>query len=303
MVALAVTAVAAMAGVWVVAVFDAVAGALVAGDRIRWRVLVATPLRRAALLATQQGGRTEHPDAQAWALAPALLGGLAASALAVTLVGPRSAVADAATGFVLFAAAVALVMVAVFLHGWSPNAAFPLIGAYRFAAAALSFQIPFLLAMLATALPAESLAVGDIIRAQQGQWNVVRQPLGLPIYLVVGVGAAFWGPLGFPDAPDLASGTMAEVAGPARLLWAVAQSALLVAVAVMGAASFLGGWWGPVVPGPVWIVLKSAALLAALVASRHLLARVRLERFVVVAWVILIPLALLNVFVSGVFLL
>ncbi|HEY4685070.1 MAG TPA: NADH-quinone oxidoreductase subunit H, partial [Dehalococcoidia bacterium] len=85
------------------------------------------------------------------------------------------------------------------------------------------------------------------------------------------------------------------------LLWETARAGMLVAVAAMGAATFLGGWWGPLLPGPVWVILKTLALLLALVASGHLLARVRIERFVVVCWVILIPLALFNVFLSGAF--
>jgi NADH-quinone oxidoreductase subunit H len=211
--------------------------------------------------------------------------------------------ADPATGFVVFSAAIALVMIAVYLHGWSPNSAFALHGAYRYGAQALSFQIPFLLAMLATALPAESLSIVDIVEAQEQVWNVVRQPAGLPLYLVVGVAVSFWGPLNLPDAADLAGGTSVEDSGLARLLWKVSRAAMLVSVAAMGAAVFLGGWWGPLLPGAAWVAIKAIALLIVLIASGHLLARVRMEQFVFVCWVLLIPIALLNVFVSGALLL
>lgn len=291
------------AGVYLVAVLDELLGTVVAGAPLRWRAALSAPSRSAALLLLQQRRTTERPDAPGWALAPALLAGLAAVALALVPLAPDLVVADPATGFVVFSAAIAFVMIAVFLHGWSPNSAFPLNGAYRYAAQALSFQIPFLLAMLATALPAESLSIVDIVAAQESTWNVVRQPLGLPLYLVVGVAVSFWGPLNLPDAADLAEGTSAEDSGTARLLWKGARAAMLVAVAAMGAAGFLGGWWGPWLPGPVWVVVKTLALLAVLVASGHLLARVRIERFVVVAWVVLIPLALVNIFVAGAFLL
>jgi NADH-quinone oxidoreductase subunit H len=224
-------------------------------------------------------------------------------ALALVPLGPDLVAADPATGFVVFSAAIAFVMIAVYLHGWSPNSAFALHGAYRFAAQALSFQIPFLLAMLATALPAQSLSIVDIVRAQEGLWNVVRAPLGLPLYLVVGLAVAFWGPLNLPDAADLAEGTSVEDAGAARLLWQTARAAMLVAVAAMGAAGFLGGWWGPWLPGPAWVILKSLGLLLSLLVAGHLLARVRIESFVVFAWAALIPLALLNIFVAGAFLL
>jgi len=255
------------------------------------------------LLLQQQRVTTERYDGPGWALAPALFAGLAAVSLALVPLDAGKVIADPATGFVVFSAAIAMVMIAVYLHGWSPNSAFPLHGAYRYSAQALSFQIPFLLAMLATAIPAESLSIVDIVAAQQSLWNVVRTPLGLPIYLVVGVGVSFWGPLNLADSADLAEGTSLEDSGLARLLWETARSGMLVAVAAMGAAGFLGGWWGPWLPGPVWVILKTLVLLIVLIASGHLLARVRIERFVVFCWAIVIPLALFNVFLSGAFLL
>ena len=302
-VALVATALTMLAGVYLVAVLDRWIGSAVAGAPIRVPVLLADPFRSGAALLVQQRRTTERPDAHGWAFAPALLFGLAALALVMVPLGPNLVVADPATGFVIFSAAIAFVMIAVFLHGWSPNSTFALHGAYRYGAQALSFQIPFLLAMLATALPAQSLSIVDIVTSQESLWNVVRQPLGLPLYLVVGMGVSFWGPLNLPDAPDLAGGTSVEDGGIGRLLWTVARAAMLVAVAAMGAAGFLGGWWGPLLPGPVWVIVKTVVLLIVLVGAGHLLARIRIERFVVISWALLIPLALLNVFVSGAFLL
>ena len=292
-----------IAGVYVLALIDRIIGGIVAGRLPHWRQLVAEPVQSAALLAVQQRRTTERPDAAGWALAPALFAGLAAVSLAMVPLDRDVVAADPAAGFVLFSAAIALVMIAVYLHGWAPNSAFALHGAYRYGAQALSFQIPFLLAMLATVLPAESLSIVDIVQGQERIWNVVRQPLGLPLYLVVGVAVSFWGPLNLPDGADLAGGTSIEDSGPSRLLWSAARAAMLVAVSAMGATAFLGGWWGPWLPGPVWVILKTLALLIPLAASGHLLARVRIEQFVFVSWVVLIPLALLNVFVSGALLL
>jgi len=290
-------------GVYLVALLDRLVGASVAAQPLHWREAATAPVRSGALLLVQRRTITERVDGPGWALAPALLTALAAVALALVPFGPDLVIADPETGFVVFSAAIAFVMVAVFLHGWSSNSILPLQGAYRYAAQALSFQIPFLLAMLATALPAESLSIVDIVAAQESMWNVIRQPLGLPLYLIVGVGVSFWGPLNLPDGRDLAGGTSVEDSGITRLLWKTARAAMLVAVAAMGAAGFLGGWWGPWLPGIAWMLLKTMALLTVLIAAGHLLARVRIEHFVVVAWVLMIPLALLNIFVSGAFLL
>ena len=292
-----------LAGVYTVAVLDGVAAAMVARRPLHVRRTLIAPLADAALLLTHSRTRTEHPDAEAWALAPALLAGLAAVGLALVPVGPGTSVTDPAAGFVLYSAAVTYVMVAVYLHGWSANSTLPLIGGYRFVAQAFAYQIPFLLALLAPALPAESLAIGDIVEAQASLWNVVRQPLGLPIFLIVSAAVTFSLPLDFPDAVDLAGGTAAEASGPHRLAWRGARAALLVMVAAMGASAFLGGWHGPWLPGWLWVIVKTLLLLAVLIGSSHLFARPRIERFVVFAWVVLLPLSLVNIFFAGALLL
>jgi NADH-quinone oxidoreductase subunit H len=287
-------------GVWLTLVLEELFGRLVAGRSVRAGGLLVAPLRRAALLLVQAPTSTERLDGPAWVLGACGLGALAACALVVVPLSRSVAPADLSSGIVLFGAAIALVMVMVFLHGWSPNSVLPLIGGYRFAAQALSYEMPLALVLIAVALPAQSLAVGAIVTSQRGLWNVVRQPLGLPLYLVAATGVAFWGPLNTPDAADLSGGTTVEVAGSALLVWELSRAAVLVATAAMGVACFLGGWWGPALPGPVWVAVKTALFLAVMVGAGHLLARVRLERFVVTAWAVLIPLALVDVFAGGV---
>lgn len=292
---------AALAGwIYAVAALDGAIGGAIAGRPVRAGAVLARPLRTAALLAAQPPSVTERPDAGAWTLATALLAAAAATALAIVPFGAVPPHAGVASGIVYFGAAMALVMVAVFLHGWSANSALPLVGAYRFVAEALSYEMPLALVLIAAALPAESLAVGDIVRAQAPLWNVVRQPLGLPLYLIAGLGLAFRGPLDLPDADDLAGGTRAELSGIPLLLWRAARAAVLVAVAAMGAAAFLGGWLGPVLPGWLWMTVKTLLLVVVLLTAGHRLARVRLEWFVRIAWGVLIPVALVDVFAAGI---
>ncbi|HEV2767729.1 MAG TPA: NADH-quinone oxidoreductase subunit H [Acidimicrobiales bacterium] len=297
--ALALVGAVLTAGAGALAMLDHLVGARTAGRPVRLLAALGQPVARSALLLLTRRATTPRTDAAAWALAPAVLVGMAAAAVAAVPWDRGVAVADVDDGIVLVGAAFAVVMVGVYLHGWAANSPLPLHGGYRFVALALSYEMPLALVLIAAALPAESLSIGAIVESQAGTWNVVRQPLGLPLYLVAGAGLAFWGPLNVPDAGDLGGGTAAEVSGPARLAWAGAQGAVLTAVAVVGAGVFLGGWHGPLLPGAAWTALKALALLALLAGARHRLARVRLERFVVLAWTVLIPLALVDVFVSG----
>lgn len=286
-------------GAYVVAVVDRVLGHATAGTGLRVADAVGGPVGDGALLLLTRRSTSQRPDSQAWALAPAMLAAMAAVAVAAVPLAEGVAVADVDDGIVLIGAAFALVMVGVYLHGWSPNSPMPLIGGYRFVALALSYEMPLALVLIAAALPAESLSVGAIVASQHDVWNVVRQPLGLPLFLVVGTGLAGWGPLNMADGRDLAGGTTVEASGSARLAWEVARRSVVVAVAVVAAAVFLGGWQGPVLPGWMWMAVKTLAVAVLITGIGHRMARVRLERFVVVAWAVLIPLSLVDVFVSG----
>lgn len=286
-------------GIYLVAVADIVADRVVAGRRPGVGVFT-DPVRRAALLVNQQDTTTERPDAALRDLAPATYISLAALGLTVVPWSSTFSVADIEAGIVLWGAVEALVVVAAFLAGWSPNSHQPLLAAYRFVGAGLSYLLLSMFVLIAAALPAESLRVGAIVDAQHGLWNVVRQPLGLPLFAVVALGSTFWGPVGFAGGHDLADGVNAEASGPRRLVWDVGRAAMLTTFSAFGAAMFLGGWQGPWLSGPAWMVLKTVGLLAALVATRHLFARMRTERFVTLCWTVFLPLGFLDLGIAGV---
>ncbi|MBW3663650.1 MAG: NADH-quinone oxidoreductase subunit H [Actinobacteria bacterium] len=285
------------AGVWVAAMADRLLTARAAGAPLTGQL--AAPWRRASLLLVQQQTTTERPDVTLWRLAPAMYGAMAATIVVPVPLTEGAVAADVRTGIVLIGAAEVGAMVAIFLNGWSANSYPALVGAYRILAMGLSYVLLSMFVLIAAALPAESLSVGAIVASQEPLWNVVRQPLGLPLWLIVGLGVAFWGPLELPDGRDLGGGTAAETAGAHRLVWELSRYAMLVAYAVVGAAVFLGGHHGPLLPGWAWMAVKSLGLLVALVASRQVVGRVPPERFVLWTWTVLLPLAFLDLLIAG----
>lgn len=284
-------------GAYAVAVLDRlIAGTLgLSRGGNAWRA----PLARGAWLLTQSANATEAPDWRAWRLAPALYLALAAIGLAVVPWSPSLIPVDLATSVVLWGSVEALATVVIFLHGWSANAPLALIGAYRYVALGLSYILVSMFVLIGVALPAESLQLSQVVVSQEGLWNVVRQPLGLPLFLIVGLGIAFWGPLDLADSTDLAGGTASEVSGPPRLVWDVARATMLVAFSGVAATAFLGGWLGPWLPGPLWLALKMLAVLAALLLAGRLLPRLAPERCVTLMWVVLLPLSFVDLVWAG----
>src|SRR3546814_4310448 len=108
------------------------------------------------------------------------------------------------------------------------------------------------------------------------------------------------GPFDYADSDDRAGGTSAEDSGPAQAACQTSRLAMLVSVSAMTSAIFLGGYHGPWLPGPLWMLLKMAAVLAILVAATHLLARLPPARMLTLLWTLLLPLSFVVLVIVGV---
>ncbi len=251
----------------------------------------AEPLADGVRLLVQRRRTTLVPDALLWRAAGGSLPVIAVLMLAVVPLGDR-VLADLPVGVVWFNAMDVLVWAALWLLGWGPNSAAALVGGYRFLAQALAYELPLMFALTTPAVAAGSLRVADVVAAQHGHWNVLAMPVAFAVYLLCVAGFSCYGPLAAPAAVDLAGGVLAELSGPDRLVVLAGRWALLVAGAAFSVPLFLGGGAGGLLPGALWSVLKTAAVLAVLVGARHRLPLLRAERAMEVGWLVLLPLTL-----------
>ena len=90
-----------------------------------------------------------------------------------------------------------------------------------------------------------------------------------------------------------------EESGGARLAWEIARLAMLVSVSAVAAAVFLGGPLGPVLPGPVWLWFKTAAVMALIVLAGTSVTRTTPSRMLGLIWTIVLPLSFLHLGISG----
>jgi NADH-quinone oxidoreductase subunit H len=144
------------------------------------------------------------------------------------------------------------------------------------------------------------LRVNDAVAAQQGLWFVVWMPVAFVVYLVSALAMAFWGPMGQPLGRDIAGGVPGELAGADRLVFLAGRYVLLVVAAAAAVPLFLGGGAGPWLPAGVWVAVKTVVVLGGLVVAGHRVPAVRMDRFVEFAWVVLIPLTLVQMLVVGI---
>jgi NADH-quinone oxidoreductase subunit H len=256
-------------------------------------------VRETIRLLVQQRRTTIAADSLLWRTGVVLLPVAAVLAALVLPLGFRSA-GDLGVGVVWFNAMEVLAWSAVWLVGWGPNSPFALIGGYRFVVQGLAYELPHMLSLITAALAAESLQIGGIVEAQAELWYVVWMPLAFALYLLSALAMAFWGPFDHPLSADVAGGATAELSGVDRLLFSGGRRLLFVVAAAMSVPLFLGGGQGPLLPPWLWTLLKTAAVLGLLAALRRRLPTLRMGRYAELAWVVLVPLAILQALVVAI---
>ncbi|NIJ11385.1 NADH-quinone oxidoreductase subunit H [Saccharomonospora amisosensis] len=272
------------------AAFDAVLAARAAGSTASRSAALDVPRTVAGLL-VQQRRRTRAADTLLWRAAGIALLSAAVLASLVTPLG-RWAVGDLSVGVVWFNAMEVVAWAAVWLAGWGANSAPALVGGYRFLAQGLAYELPHMFALTTAALGAGSLRVADIVGAQQNLWFVVWMPVAFVVFLVSVLAMAFFRPFDHPLGRDTSGGVLAELSGVDRLVFVSGRWLLLVSGAAMSVPLFLGGGQGPVLPGWLWTLVKTVAVLAVLVFVGRRVPTIRMDRFEELSWLVLVPLTL-----------
>ncbi len=254
---------------------------------------VATPAGEAARLLRQRRRTTLQADTLLWRTAGWGLLPVALLLAALVPWGDR-ALLPSGLGVVWANTLDVLVWALIWLLGWGANSVAGLVGGYRFLALALGYELPLMFALVAPAIAARSLDLAVIADAQSGLWYGVWMPVALLAYLIGVLGFAVLGPLAAPAGREAHGGVLAELSGPDLLVVRAGRHALLAAGAAVAVPLFLGGDAGPWLPGPAWVVLKAVLLTAALAWVAGRVPAARVHRLLEPAWVVLLPLVVLQ---------
>lgn len=192
------------------------------------------------------------------------------------------------------------------LAGWSSNNKYATLGSLRAVAQMISYELALGFSMIVPVMMAGSMSLVDIVEKQKTVWFALVQPLAFVIYFMAALAEINRAPFDMPEAEqELTAGYHTEYSGMKFALFFMAEYIKMIAISMIGASLFLGGYRGPFIDqypalGPLYLFIKVVVVLFIIIWIRATLPRIRYDRLMQLGWKILFPLALLNVFVTGV---
>jgi NADH-quinone oxidoreductase subunit H len=184
----------------------------------------------------------------------------------------------------------------VLMAGWASANKFSLIGALRAAAQLIAYELPLILVAVAIAMLAGTLSLVGIVEAQRTYWFVLVQPLGLLIFIMASLAELVRTPFDMPVADsEIIFGAYTEYTGLKFAFFLLAEYAGIIVLAALASVLFLGGYLGPFLPGPIWMSAKIGGISFLIIWLRATYPRLREDQLQRFSWIVLIPLALLNI--------
>ncbi len=201
---------------------------------------------------------------------------------------------------VLVLAFTSMSILGIFAAGWGSNNKYSLLGAIRSILQNIAYEVPLLLSVMAVVLLAGSLNLRDIAMQQSGIPYVLLQPLAALIFFVAATAETNRAPFDIPEAEsELIGGFHTEYSGMRFGMFFFAEYSSMVIVCGLATILFLGGWHGPVLPGIVWFFIKVYALIFVMMWFRWTFPRLRFDQLLKFSWLVLVPLAVLNLLATA----
>lgn len=226
--------------------------------------------------------------------------------IAPTYDGANAALADLNIGILYIIAIGTLGIIGIFMAGWASNNKYSLVGAMRAVAQMISYEIPMVLSIIGVLLIVGSLQMGRIV-AEQSIPFILLQPLGFLIYFIGASAELNRCPMDLLEAEsEIVAGYHTEYSGIKFSLFYLAEYGNALAVSAIIATLFLAGWKQPfsqelfILPPWLWFVIKVFTVFFVIMWIRSTLPRLRVDQLMGFAWKFLLPLALINIFITAI---
>lgn len=250
-------------------------------------------------------------DKWVFRLAPVISMFTAFAAFAVIPLGPpiqvgpwqiHLGIADPPGGVLVLLAFTAMSVYGIALGGWASQSKYSLLGAMRSAAQMVSYELSLGISLAGVLMLAGSVRLPDIVAAQETLPFVVLQPLGFVVFMIAALAELNRVPFDLPEAEtELVSGYSTEYSGMRWAMFMLAEYVNMITSSFLISLLYLGGWHGPqFFPPFVNLAGKAAVLLFGLIWLRASLPRVRYDRLMSFGWKVLLPLAVINLIATAV---
>jgi NADH-quinone oxidoreductase subunit H len=254
-------------------------------------------------------------DRPAFDLAPLVMAASALLGFAVipfgTVAGVDIQLADPDTGLVFVFAVASLASLGLVMAGYASSNKFSFLGGMRAVAQNIAYEIPLVLVGASVALFFGSLQMGEIV-AQQRQTLVALGPLAIPdwyafvnpfafvLFMIANLAEVGRNPFDIPEAPtEIIAGHMTEYSSVYFVLLYLSEFLHIFLGGALVAVLFLGGPTGPVLPGPLWMIVKMWGVFLFTQWARTSLPRVRIDQLIQIGWKILLVGALGNLLLTA----
>ncbi len=232
---------------------------------------------------------------------------------AVLPCGRNMAALDLDAGLLYFFAVGAGAELAVFMAGWSSRNKYSLLGAMRGIAQMISYEVPLILSTVAVVMIVGSLSPVKIVEAQAGyvawlpRWFVFT-PWGFAgcvVFLIAAAAESNRSPFDFPEGEsEIVAGYFLEYSGFKFAIFFMAEYFGMFAAGGMAATLFFGGYAAPLpwlawIPTWIWFFTKVMIWIFILIWVRGTVPRLRMDQLMNFAWKFMLPLALVNLLVAG----
>lgn len=188
----------------------------------------------------------------------------------------------------------------VALGGWASNSKYSLLGGIRGVAQMISYELSLGLSLVPVVMLAGSFSLVDIVQAQERYPFILVQPIAFIVFFASAVAEIKRIPFDLPEAEnELVAGYHTEYSGMRFGLFFMGEYATMVVLGALVAVFFLGGWHGPLLPPLLWFLIKILLVALVMIWIRATLPRLRYDQLMHIGWKFLVPIALLNIMITG----
>ena len=238
-----------------------------------------------------------HLLAPAVAIVPAIM------VFAVIPFQNGAALANLNIGILYIVAISSVSVVGMVMAGWGSNNKYGLVSAMRVIAQVVSYEIPLALAVIGVVLFAGTLSMNGIVLAQNIPY-ILLQPMGFLIYFLGSMAEINRTPFDLLEAEgEIVAGYNIEYSGFKFALFYLTEYTEAIAVSTIITTLYLGGWRGPFDSLPIlpviWCLVKVFIVFAVIIWVRATLPRLRIDQVMGFAWKCLLPLAFINLLITG----